>query len=373
MKEKEICIVTFPYGKSGVVPSTNLVKILNDIFDEVNVITSEVFRSNHVKMNNSQIIVINSEWGGSRLNRIKNFLQIQIGISLKLLKLRRKFKQCIFFMGGDLSLAPILICKLFNKRIILCLPGSTIEVSSRNVKMKFFRTIIKLLVFLCMSLSDVIVLYSSLLIHEWNLERFTRKIVILHRHFLDFNKFKSTNNVQLHERDMIGFIGRFDEEKGIINFLEAIPTILENNNEKRFLIVGDGILKNNLEEFINKNQLQDKVLIRGWVEHEFLPEYLNKLELLVVPSFTEGLPNIILESMACGTPVLANNVGAIPEILKDRETGFSMDDNSPKTIAEKVIVILNYPELDKVSINAQKFVQKNFNYSTVLKRWRQIL
>jgi glycosyltransferase involved in cell wall biosynthesis len=98
------------------------------------------------------------------------------------------------------------------------------------------------------------------------------------------------------------------------------------------------------------------------------------MKLLVLPSYTEGLPNIVLEAMACGTVVLATPVGAIPDIIKDGETGFLLKSNDPKHIAERILELLNKPELlDKVSINAYNYVRKNFSYEKTLDAWRKIL
>lgn len=76
---------------------------------------------------------------------------------------------------------------------------------------------------------------------------------------------------------------------------------------------------------------------------------------------------------ACGTPVLATPVGAIPDVIKDEETGFILEDNSPECIARDVMRVLNYPDLDKIVKNARELVEKEFTYEATVERYRKIL
>jgi len=97
------------------------------------------------------------------------------------------------------------------------------------------------------------------------------------------------------------------------------------------------------------------------------------MKLLVVPSYVEGLPNIVLESMACGTPVLATPVGGIPDVIRDRETGFIMEDNSPECIAKNVERALNHPALEQITINARALIEKEYSYEASVERYRNML
>ena len=77
--------------------------------------------------------------------------------------------------------------------------------------------------------------------------------------------------------------------------------------------------------------------------------------------------------MACGTPVLATPVGGVPDVIKDDETGFIIEDNSPECIAENVERALNSPDLDKIVKNARELVEKEFTYEAAVERYREIL
>jgi glycosyltransferase involved in cell wall biosynthesis len=92
------------------------------------------------------------------------------------------------------------------------------------------------------------------------------------------------------------------------------------------------------------------------------------LRLLVLPSYTEGLPNIMLEAMACGTPVLAT-----PDVIIDGKTGFIMENNSPECIAENVIRALNSPDLERIAEERRQFVEENFSFESTVTRWKEVL
>ncbi|MFC1994375.1 glycosyltransferase, partial [Chloroflexota bacterium] len=103
------------------------------------------------------------------------------------------------------------------------------------------------------------------------------------------------------------------------------------------------------------------------------PGYLNDLKLLILPSYSEGLPKSVIEAMACGTPVLATSVGGIPDVIKDGETGFIMEDNSPETIAQNVVRALNNPNLEQITQNARKLVEQEYSCEIIVGKYKQAL
>jgi glycosyltransferase involved in cell wall biosynthesis len=77
--------------------------------------------------------------------------------------------------------------------------------------------------------------------------------------------------------------------------------------------------------------------------------------------------------MACGTPVLSTPVGAIPDFITDGETGFLMENNSPGCIEKNLIRVLNFPDIEKIIINAQNLLKKEFTLESAVNRYCEIL
>jgi len=264
----------------------------------------------------------------------------------------------------------MLIAKLLRKKVVLALPSSLAD--AEKFEKETFTLLLLYVQTICYVLSNKIILYSPNLIKKWNLEKYRNKISIAHHHFIDFKKFKIKKKIDERE-SLIGYIGRLSEEKGTPNFVEAISQIIEQKDDLKFLIGGDGQLRSEIENYLNEKNLNDKVKFPGWISHDQLPDYFNEMRLIVLPSYTEGLPNIMLEAMACGTPVLATPVGAIPDVIKDGETGFIMENNSPECITRNVIRALNHPDLEKITMNARALVEREFTYEKAVEGYRNIL
>ena len=371
-KEKpNVCIVTSPRLKASVPPLSNLVSILSSLSAQVFLITGN---------EGAQIFEINKNIRGISIShnvkrqffcRILNYIFLQLKISYEIIKLGKSIKIFILFMGEGLLL-PVITLKILRKQIILSLAASSPKIIDSQKDLHPILKFPKYLEIINYMLSDKIVIYSPNLVAEWGLYRFQNKIHVGHEHILDFNRFKLEKKYNSREL-VIGYIGRFSEEKGFMNFVESIPLILKEKPYLNISIIGDGDLKNNIQTYLLRNGLENTVKLTGWIYHENLPWHLNSLKLLIIPSYTEGLPNIMLEAMACGTPVLATKVGVIPDIIKDTETGFVMDNNSPECIAKNVIRVLEYSELDKIVCNANTLVKTEYTYEGAVQKYKLIL
>jgi glycosyltransferase involved in cell wall biosynthesis len=366
-----IGIVTFPLIKSGLVPLSNLIQVLYPFSKKIHVITgNEAYILANDKKPNVYFHFVSHSTGINNLTRITNFIYTQLKLSYKLAITRKRVGLWFFFLGEGGLLLPMLTAKMLRTKVILVSAAS--ESGTSEAQSDPYARPLFLLEKANRRLADRIIVYSPSIINEWNLGKYRSKILIAHEHFLNFDKFKMRQ--QLNDRDnLIGYVGRFSGEKGTLNFVKAIPDILRERIEVNFLIGGDGQLRGEIERDLNEHNLNGKVKLTGWILHDNLPQYFNELKLLVIPSYTEGLPNIMIEAMACGTPVLATPVGAIPDVIKDGETGFIMEDNSPECIAKNIIRALNSEHLEKVSQDARVLVEKEFTLNKAIEMYGKIL
>jgi len=273
----------------------------------------------------------------------------------------------MFYVAYPYYLLPLIVAKIFRKK--------TVEVITRSKHNSLLPKILSLQDPLLFRLLNGISPESKALIKDLGLERHKNKILPEGARFIDISHYTVKKKIS-ERRNIIGFIGRHRKEKGVVEFVEAIPLVARENKDVEILIGGSGDLlgwvKEECKRIENGNNI--KITITGFISEEAIPECLNELKLLILPTaHAEGLPSIILEAMACGTPVLATPVGAIPEIIKDGKIGFIMENNAPECIAENILRVLNYRNIDKIVRNARKLVEEKYTYEAAVERYKGIL
>lgn len=138
---------------------------------------------------------------------------------------------------------------------------------------------------------------------------------------------------------VIGMIARISEQKSPHTFLDIAIKLLKKYPECRFLIVGDGDQREEIECRIKNNNLQDKFYITGWVENPY--KYLDIFDVALLTSKWEGFGLVIPEYMAAGKPVVASNVGGISNIIEDGINGFIVDNLDVDKFVEIIEKIIN--------------------------------
>jgi len=271
-----------------------------------------------------------------------------------------------------ISTLPILASKLMRRRtFVMAAQDVTIHFAKKSVKESILSIFLKILKRLTFLFTDKIIIESQNVIKSLGLRVWKDKIVIAPI-YVDITFYREKINID-ERKNMVGYIGSLVKRKGVEEFVRAIPQVLKNHHDVSFIIGGTGPSLDILREFLNTNKLSNKVMFKERIPEKDLPACLNELKLLVLPSYSEGLPNIVLEAMACGTPILATPVGAIPDIIKDGENGFIMGNNSPECIARNIIRALNFENLKTISENAQRLVKRKYSYKAAVERYWRIL
>jgi glycosyltransferase involved in cell wall biosynthesis len=224
------------------------------------------------------------------------------------------------------------------------------------------------------SITDLIACESDRTTKLRVLTNFRKKIFIVGGRYVDTETFKIKTPLQMRG-NAVGYIGAFKPVKGITNLIKALPLIIDQVPDAKFLLAGEGYLRQILETEIKAlpAKVNENVKIEGWIDHNSLPTCLNRLKTLVLPSYSEGIPGIVQEAMACGTLVVATPVGGIPDIIHDGETGFIIEQNTPECIAQNVVRALNYPNAAEMSKRARSLIEIEYSQPLVTQRYARML
>jgi D-inositol-3-phosphate glycosyltransferase len=167
---------------------------------------------------------------------------------------------------------------------------------------------------------------------------------------------------------IILYVGRIDPLKGIANLIKAFSYIKDNANMK-LAIIGGG--ESSREETAHLNMLaqelgvEDRILFTGTVKQDRMPYYYSAADVCVIPSFYESFGLVALESLACGTPIVANDVGDLRNIVRQGETGYVTNSNDPGILAEKIDLVLNKPNDEKVPVSSIRDSVKEFAWTNI--------
>ena len=158
--------------------------------------------------------------------------------------------------------------------------------------------------------------------------------------------FLSGEFVPIAETPQLVCVGRLSEQKGHLLLLEAAQQLGKAGVPFKLAFVGDGELRSEIEASIAKHNLQDSIEITGWASSDTVRKYLLESRALVLPSFAEGLPVVIMEALALNRPVVSTYVAGIPELVDPGKCGLLVPAGDADALAVAMRTILQMPVAD---------------------------
>ncbi|MCF0062685.1 glycosyltransferase family 4 protein [Dyadobacter chenwenxiniae] len=168
------------------------------------------------------------------------------------------------------------------------------------------------------------------------------------------------------------FLGRIGERKGIFDLLDVIVKNRAYYQDKISLTIGGDGEVEKLKNYFKEYQLDHICNYVGWVDGELKQQLLNACDVLILPSYNEGLPIAILEAMSYGKAILSTNVGGIPEVVKDGVNGYVITPGDKLALETNIAnLITDKSRLDLMGRQSLKIVS-NYDINTVTKRLQNV-
>lgn len=173
--------------------------------------------------------------------------------------------------------------------------------------------------------------------------------------------------LSIRDAALVGIVARLHAVKGHRYFIEAAREVLLQRPQTRFLIVGDGPCRQFLEKFAGDMEINDKITFTGFVEDVYT--LMAELDLLVISSLWEGFGLTAIEAMVLGVPVVATEVGGLPEVVRHGETGLLVPPANVAALAKRIVWMLDHPrEAREMAAKGGDIVRRKFTAGEMARR-----
>ena len=222
------------------------------------------------------------------------------------------------------------------------------------------------------------------LIELYNVDKNKTKIIppgVNLGHFYPINKEEARAYIHQKKECMILFVGRIEPLKGIETLMRALGELkkredIDDSKICLTIIGGDATATEETmgEEMARLHKIREELGVESFVNfigkksQDELPYYYSAANMVVVPSKYESFGIVALEAMACGTPVIASDVGGLSCLVKNEETGFIIPDSDPVALSEKIALLMNQPQLRKrIGAQAAEYA-KQYGWASIAKK-----
>jgi glycosyltransferase involved in cell wall biosynthesis len=174
---------------------------------------------------------------------------------------------------------------------------------------------------------------------------------------------------ELEGKIVLGTIARFIEWKGYKYIIEAARILAAKNINFKFLLIGEGEQKKEMQDLVDKYKLNEHIVFTGWVNRKDIPSLYGVMDLYVHAAIMEPFGFVVSEAMANGVPIVTTKTGAAADVLKHKETCYFAEDRSPQSLADGIEWMINNPELrEKMKGEIKQLAEQNFDIDKMLEK-----
>ena len=167
-------------------------------------------------------------------------------------------------------------------------------------------------------------------------------------------------NLERRELNRMLFVGAIVKEKGILDLIRAVDAVGSSRKGFQLHICGDGPALKQAEQLVETLDLSDHISFEGFVDAEQKQNLMSRCSVLVLPSWSEGFPFVVLEAMSHGLAIVSTRVGALGEVLNDRVHGRFVDAHNPRRLGQVLDELLSQPQLQREygDTNRMEFIER---------------
>lgn len=282
---------------------------------------------------------------------LMNYILIQILICKRIFDKKALLDVLYFHKGGMTLLVPILFAKVLDIKVCV-VKGNASNTVYSGVS-RFYTLPVLVLERLVIRYVDAIIVYSANQRTQIN----HNNVFVTYSNPVDIEEF--TPKKPTEDRPIeIGYVGRLDAVKNIDTLAAALEQICSHNPSINARVIGDGAEAELFEDLFNECE---QVELTGWVDPKNLPKEYQKMQTILFPSKSEGLPASLLEAMSSGVVPIAAPVGCIPDVVDDGENGFLIHNVNVESICELYTDEIPDANLSKMAENARETVVTSYS------------
>ncbi|MGL6280875.1 MAG: glycosyltransferase family 4 protein [Microcoleaceae cyanobacterium] len=206
--------------------------------------------------------------------------------------------------------------------------------------------------------------YGRSQLYRWCDYEYWSKIFIVHCALDD--AFLGGEHQPVSNTNKLVCVGRLSEQKGQLLLLDAIAPLVAQGIDLKLILVGDGEMRTVIEQSIDRLNLQNHVEITGWASNDTVKQHILDSRALVLPSFAEGLPVVLMEALALSRPVITTYIAGIPELVVPGESGWLVPAGDVASLTVAIQDVLNSPveKLAKMGMRGRNKVSEQHNLTT---------